>query len=54
MTDYAWWQSHDNILILISYMADTGATTQEIVYAVEKPWKFELEWAYARELSNDG
>ena len=32
--------THDDLVILTSYMAEHGYSAPEIAYAVEKPWKF--------------
>jgi hypothetical protein len=44
-----WWISHDNVLLLIYHMQEMGASAGDIVYAVEKPWKFEEEYQAARD-----
>ena len=31
--------AHDDLVILVAYMAAEGYTSNDIAYAVEKPWK---------------
>ena len=43
-----WHASHDNLVTLTAWMAETGHSAEEVAYCVEKPWKFEDEWAECR------
>lgn len=43
----AWWNNHDNLLVLLDSMQNSGATPEEIIYAMEKPWKFNDEYQSA-------
>lgn len=45
----AWWDNHANLLVLLESLRDSGATSEELVYAVEKPWKFNDEYQTALE-----
>ena len=45
--DKEWWEDHDNLAILAKAMADEGDTTGDIVYMLEKPWKYAEEWRAA-------
>lgn len=38
MSEYEY--SHDDLVLLVGYMHQQGYTAEDIVYAVEKPWKF--------------
>jgi hypothetical protein len=35
-----WWENHENLALVASHMADSGATAHDVAYMVEKPWKF--------------
>ena len=39
-----WFQDYKNMIKLTRYLADEGATGDEVAKAVEKPWLFNLEW----------
>lgn len=42
MEERRWFEEHDNIVLLVRYMADQPEYDKAaIAYAVEKPWKFE-------------
>ena len=43
-----WWELHENIVQLLNYMLELDAYTKhDLVYAVEKPWKYEAEFIQA-------
>lgn len=44
-----WWNDHSNLLVLLESMRDSGAAPEELVYAMEKPWKFTDEYRTALE-----
>jgi len=39
-----WWEDHDNIVLLVRYLADGWWPRNEIADAVEKPWKWQTEF----------
>lgn len=45
----AWWDNHANLLVLLESLRDSGAAPEELIYAVEKPWKFNDEYLTALE-----
>ena len=47
MGESKWYEFHDNLVTLTSYMAETGASAEDVAYAVEKPWKYESEFKAA-------
>ena len=49
----AWYTHHDELVRLVGYMADTGATAREVAAAVEKPWKYEDEYRAALQADAD-
>jgi hypothetical protein len=51
MTDEInWWEVHANVVLLTSWMAENGASGQEIADAVEKLWKYTPEFEYVQSL----
>lgn len=38
MNDYVF--NHDELTVMVDYMAHHGYNSHDIAYAVEKPWKF--------------
>lgn len=51
----AWFTDHSNIVTLTAYLAAEGYDGKDIAYAVEKPWKYEIEFldAIAWQLDNE-
>ena len=50
MTELHWWDTHDNLVTLLHYLNDhEGYDTDEVIAAVEKPWKYTDEWIAARD-----
>jgi hypothetical protein len=43
-----WHESHDNIVLLVQWMAHDGQSAYNVADAVEKPWKFLDEYKMAR------
>lgn len=39
--------THDKIVVLTRHLANTGHGVNDVVYAVEKPWKFVDEYEEA-------
>jgi hypothetical protein len=52
--DQEWFKDHANLVLLTSWMADNGYDAKDVAYAVEKPWKYEAEYARAKGLVPDG
>jgi hypothetical protein len=52
-TDFKWFQLHDNLVLLTSYLASVGADAKDVAYAVEKPWKFEDDYKSALKWRDD-
>lgn len=40
----SWWLRHDDIAAVARYMADNGASADEVASMVEKPWKYTDQW----------
>lgn len=47
--DENWFESHDNRVLTASYMVDVGATTEELLHFIEKPWDYGDEYRLALE-----
>ena len=45
--DRTWWEVHANIVLLVRWMADEDYDSDQIAYAVEKPWKHKDEFERA-------
>jgi hypothetical protein len=43
-TDTPWYGYHDNLVQLAEYLADHGASGDDVAYFIGKPWKYEDEW----------
>lgn len=43
----AWYEDHRNLALLARYMSEQGDSVEDVVYMLEKPWKFEDEWLSA-------
>jgi hypothetical protein len=39
-----WYEDHQKLASVARHMAEEGGTPAEIVYMLEKPWKFTDEW----------
>lgn len=39
-----WWEDHDTLVALTSYLVSRNYTAHDVAYAVEKPWKFQDEY----------
>ena len=47
-TDPQWYEHHDALVLLTSYLADRSPSdAKDVAYAVEKPWKYEDEYKEA-------
>lgn len=42
-----WWQDHENLAMVAKRISDQGNTVEEIIYMLEKPWKFDAEFIAA-------
>ena len=42
-----WYEDHENLVMLTSYLADNGANGAAVAHAVEKPWNYEDEFRAA-------
>jgi hypothetical protein len=42
-----WYEKHENIVILATWMADQGNTAHTVVDAIETPWSYEDEFNLA-------
>lgn len=42
-----WWETHDNIVTLTSWMADNYYEAKVVAHAVEKPWNYTEEYLQA-------
>lgn len=43
-----WWMNHANLATLAEWMFQRGDSPADVVYMLEKPWKFEDEFKQAR------
>lgn len=43
----AWWDDHEELVLLTSWLAGAGYSAEQVAYAVEKPWKYSEEHAVA-------
>lgn len=39
-----WYEDHHNLAAVARHMNEQGDGIAEVVYMLEKPWKFEDEW----------
>ena len=46
--------THDDLIVLTSWLASQGHSAEDIAYAVEKPWKYEAELAAAKHEQDTG
>lgn len=44
MTEQQWWADHENLAEVARRMHNEGDEVSEILYMLEKPWKFEDYW----------
>jgi hypothetical protein len=47
--DPTWYESHDNLVLVARYMADSGHAADVLAHFIEKPWHYEYEYRAALE-----
>lgn len=50
-----WWADHMKLAVIARYLVEqNGSGVDEVLYMLEKPWKFETEYALAVQLAGEG
>ena len=47
-----WYEDHRNLAILARHMIEESDTAEDILYMLEKPWKYEAEFQGALALND--
>ena len=48
LEELPWYAHHENLVLLVHFLAENGNSGQEVADAVEKPWKYRDEYDLAR------